>query len=78
LRYLYDKCKEKRAYGYIEELEMAIGKEGVRGLEIMGYIRNGFNEEGDTWKVTERGRERAELMFKPSTWWERFVSWFYV
>lgn len=49
ISYVYSK-----KYGYISDLQAAIGENAVRKLELMGYIENAPHPSGRTWKATER------------------------
>jgi len=64
--------------GYVSTLTENIGEQAVRQLEAMGYIENAFNEEGDTWQITERAKQRARKIYRSSTPWEKLKDWFYV
>lgn len=49
ISYVYQK-----KFGYVSELQQAIGEQAVRKLELMGYIENAPHPTGRTWKATSR------------------------
>jgi hypothetical protein len=75
--------EDGKSYGYIEALKKRIDpkdetqqEEGVNKLCRMGYITSGFNSNGDTWKLTRKGKTQAKHYFDSYDypWWERLID----
>ncbi|MDR0892188.1 MAG: hypothetical protein LBN24_06190 [Mediterranea sp.] len=79
---IYLMIKEGRECGMVKELEEELTKDRVQTLEVMGYIRRGIGETGDTFGITERAKKRAkEIYDEPSGWvkfWDKIMGWFYI
>lgn len=59
--------------GLVSDLSMS--PKDIESLELQGYIMNAMSSEGDTWKLTEKGRKtRAFLLHERSTK-EKIADW---
>ena len=47
----------KRGYGTINALEEEVTRDGVLHLQLGGYIENGISKDGETFRLTKRGRK---------------------
>ena len=47
----------KKGYGTMSELENEITPEEVLHLQLGGYIENGISNEGETFRLTKRGKD---------------------
>jgi len=50
----------------LSEIERLYGADTVRRLESIGIIENGLSLTGETWKITDYGRRKANLNRKSS------------
>lgn len=47
----------KRGYGTVDELLQEVGEEGLRHLQLGGYIKNGLSREGETFCLSKKGKK---------------------
>ncbi len=53
--------------GSLEQLERQLGKNTVRQLEAMGFIKNAPSADGDTWKISARAEHLGKISFQRYT-----------
>lgn len=51
-----------KGYGLLEELESKLSASKVRDLELLGYIENAVDSQGETWKLTGKGKKLRKLL----------------
>lgn len=47
----------KRGYGTIDELLKEVSRDDLKHLQLGGYIQNGISNEGETFRLTKKGKE---------------------
>lgn len=53
--------------GLMRDLEGAVTPEEVRRLERLGYIENAVSPQGETWRLSKKGKQaRQALTEKPT------------
>lgn len=57
--------------GLLADLEQAITKEEVRKLERLGYIENAISPNGETWKLSKKGRQARKLLSEERSIFDR-------
>lgn len=50
-------------YGFVSDLSLT--KDEIRSLELQGFIKNAVSAQGDTWKLTKKGRDTRDFFLKP-------------
>lgn len=62
--------------GLLCDLETAISPEEVRRLERLGYIENAVSPEGETWKLSEKGRNARKALVGKVSFVDRISDFF--
>lgn len=73
-------CSEalSKGYGLLKDLESELSEKEVRDLELLGYIENAMTSNGETWRLTAKGRELRKLMTKKPTMADSVKDWIFV
>lgn len=66
-----------RGYGLLKDLERELSESEVRNLELLGYIENAIASEGETWKLTHKGKKLRNLLAKDKTIVDIVKDWIY-
>lgn len=66
----------KKGYGTVADLEREITPEGVLHLQLGGYIHNGISDEGETFRLTKRGKDMLYYNNNGVSLKHRIQGWF--
>ncbi len=61
-------------HGFVKELEQKMSADQIRSLELQGLIRNAISKDGNTWKLTRKGREIREMLEDRRSPWTRLCD----
>jgi len=72
-------CSEalNRGCGLLKDLESALSENEVRNLELLGYIENAISSEGETWKLTQKGKKMRKLLMNHKSLGDFVKDWVY-
>ena len=51
-----------QGYGFVRDLHGQMSDKDIKGLELQGFIKNAMSAEGDTWKLTKRGKMTRDIL----------------
>ena len=63
--------------GLLSELENKISPQEVRRLERLGYIENAVSPNGETWRLSKKGKQSRHILMQKSSWRGRISDFFY-
>lgn len=63
--------------GLMSELKSAISASEVRKLESLGYLENAISPQGETWRLSKKGKESRDLLLGKRSWFDRVSDFFY-
>lgn len=66
-----------KGYGLLKDLESALSENEVRDLELLGYIENAISPNGETWKLTKKGKKLRKLLMNRSSLSDFLKDWIY-
>ena len=63
--------------GFLKDLEDNLSVSKVRDLKLLGYIENTIAPQGETWKLTKKGKKLRKLMMERKSIGETVKDWIY-
>lgn len=72
-------CNEalSKGYGLLKDLERALSEDEARDLELLGYIENAISDNGETWKLTKKGKKVRKLLMRDKSLGDFVKDWIY-
>lgn len=64
--------------GLLKDLEENLSISKVRELELLGYIENAIAPDGETWKLTSKGKKLRKLLLGRKSLKETVEDWIYI
>lgn len=72
-------CNEalSKGCGLLKDLESALSENEVRDLELLGYIENAISSDGETWRLTKKGKKLRKLLMSQGSLNDFIRDWIY-